>query len=400
MARLQQAPLVLLAALGLSGCLLFTDPINKAPVVTITGPSAPVRGATANYSANVADEDSLLSFELSWAVFPSDASQCASITAAAWSSQAPSSLASNEPFQFKAQNLDVVCLCVQTADHYGATGQACNQITPVNSIPSAVITDVAGYGSGTMRPLCTDIHLSSGSSTYPTGDQQQAGEQVDFKWNGTDPKGQALQSTPCPSPAGSGVDYCFHAGSPGNYNVTLTITDTVSSNGTTTTTSSEPTTFQIPVDVDRPACIQQTSPDVYAQTILLSRSEPPRQFSVSSVADDCDPYPPAATNLQFIWSLFDPTQPSASGQTQWVPQSNFKAVSFPVSQALFPNVRPGDTVKVRLEVRDTPAQDFYSKGQPGGPICPPDTITCYGKDASGNQNDCVRWTTWNVQFQP
>ena len=387
--RLQQALFTFIAALELSGCLLFTDPINKAPVVTITGPSAPVRGTQTDYFALVSDDQGSPS-SLNWAEFASQDQSCLWITAAAWASQSSQSLARDRPYAFMAQTLDVVCLCVQATDPYGATGQACQRIAPINSKPTANITDESVLPQGQpTHPLCSTVHLSAKNSTYPANDQ------VQFNWSmqfaGTNPTGNTIQLARCPGIA-SDVDQCFGASVSGLYTVTLTIADSTTADGTVTTTTSDPFTLPITVDVDRPACIQATTPDVNAQTVLVSRIEP-RTFSVSSVADDCDPYPATSTNLQFVWSLFDPTQPTP----QWLPQTNFNAASLVVSQDLFPDVRPGDTVQVRVEVRDTPTQVFYQEGQPGGPICSQDTITCYD---SGSSNDCVRWTTWNVQFQP
>jgi hypothetical protein len=221
-------------------------------------------------------------------------------------------------------------------------------------------------------------------------------------YSGTSSAGSTIQLADCPGISGDvkHLDECFVASVPGQYTVSLTITDTTTTtDGTSTTTTSAPVTLVVTVDVDKPACIQTTDPAISAATIVLARTDP-RSFVVKNVADDCDSYPSQSTNLQFVWSLFDPTQPDSSGQTQWVPQSNADMAAFTVSPDLFPNVRPGDTVQVRVEARDTPTQNSYANPQlPGAPTCSQDTPTCYSNDASGNPT-CVRWTTWNVQFQP
>ncbi len=413
--RLQQALFTFIAALELSGCLLFTDPINKAPVVTIMPPrdhatQQPVangvvtRNTPVDFYAEVSDDkDSPATIPLSWASFTPDASQsCQSITAASWTAQGSLSQASDVPYEFTASTLNVVCVCVLATDHNGATGQACQRIAPINPRPIAVITDESVVPPGqTTHPLCSTVHLSGRNSTYPTD----PGDQVPFNWtmvySGTGPAGSTLQLTDCPGIAGDvpHIDQCFVASVPGQYTVSLTITDTTTTtNDAATTTMSAPVTLVVNVDVDKPACIQATEPAISAATIVLARTDQ-RSFVVKNVADDCDPYPSQSTSLQFVWSLFDPTRPDSSGQTQWVPQSNADLATFTVSPDLFPNVRPGDTVGVRVEARDKPTQDFYANGQPGGPICSQDTQTCYSKDSSGNPT-CVRWTTWNVQFQP
>jgi hypothetical protein len=181
--------------------------------------------------------------------------------------------------------------------------------------------------------------------------------------------------------------------------VTLSIIDTVVSSGSdaSTITKSEPTSFIVPVNEDTPPCLQRTDPDMYAQRILLARSsDQSRTFSVLSVADDCEPYPlPAGSPnkpAQFVWSVYDSTQASPS----WTYQTN-TSDSFTVSQAMFPNARPGDTIDVRVEVRDTKVQKNYPLVQ----ACSSDTVDiCCGSSACSGINDCIRWTTWTVQFQP
>ena len=420
MGRLPRAYLVFAAALGWSGCLLFTDPINKAPDVTITAPPASdpvVRDERVDYTATVTDDkDSQGSMLVDWAEFTSpNQPSCLWVTAALWASKATTSLAVDVPYPFKAQSLDIVCLCARATDHNGASGQACRRITPVNSTPVAQIVDVAGYVSGQMRPLCSpQVHLSAEYSTFPTGDELQSGEQLQFNWSlqysGTDAAGKSVQLSTCAGIATGKSDQhrCFNAVGPGtetvNYTVTLSITDSVVSNGVTTKAISDPpASFVIPVNVDTPPCIQRTDPDVHAQRILLSRnadlggSYQSRTFRVLNAADDCEafPLPAGSTNLptQFVWSVLN-TQASPN----WSYQTN-TSDSFTVSQASFPNARPGDTIQVRVEARDTPVQKLY---QAGGQVCSTDTVDiCCGSVAcSGSPNDCIRWTTWTVQFQP
>jgi len=402
--RLQEALLAFAAVFGYSGCLLFTDPINEAPVVAITSSDTQVRRDTQTvFTAQVTDDkDDPALVVLKWAEFyPPLGESCARYLAA--SEWVGLSSSNGQTYPFTPKSLTPVCLCVQATDSSGATAQTCTApLTPDNPAPVAVITDQSTIPVGQGKhQLCKTVYLSAEKSTFPATARMLPGEVVQFSWSGTDPAGAAIQFVSC---GGLAVDKddlhrCFKAAVSGNYQIALTITDIVPAGKITITSPSSPAAIQIAVDVDRPACLLSTDPDVYAKTVVLSRSET-RSFTVSNVADDCDPYPPAGTALQFVWSLFDPTQPSSSGLPQWVPQRDFKTTAFPVSQALFPNVRPGDTVQVRLEVRDTPTQLFYSRDQPGGPICTQDTAFCYGKDDAGKMNDCVRWTTWNVQFQP
>jgi hypothetical protein len=372
-------------------------------VVTITSPSNPIiRGEPAEFTATVKDEDSSASFLLKWAEFKSENDRCDGIKAADWSSsKTVKTLASSEAYPFSTQSLDVVCLCAQATDHNGATGQACLPIVPINSKPIAQIVDISGAASNQTRPLCTQVHLSAEGSTFPVGDNLQF--KWDIQYSGSD---STVQLAACTGVDSDKTDQhrCFYAAEAGIYTVTLSIIDTVVSSGSdaSTITKSEPTTFIVPVNEDTPPCLQRTDPDMYAQRILLARNSglggtyQSRTFRVLSVADDCEPYPlPAgSTNkpAQFVWSVYDSTQASPS----WSYQTN-NSDSFTVSQAMFPNARPGDTIEVRVEVRDTKVQKNY----PLVHACASDNVDiCCGSSACSGINDCIRWTTWTVQFQP
>lgn len=411
MGRSPRACLAFTAALGLSGCLLFTDPINKAPVVTIDPHTGQVtRGSPAYFTAGVTDDkDNPASLLLEWAEFLAPQLGCGTITLASWGSNYTSTtLGAFEPYPFTPATLNKVCLCARTTDHNGATGFDCTKtaITPVNAPPVAVIEDVSGVLSDVQRPLCSLVHLSAESSTFIPGDQ--------FNWTILDSTGKSVQLSPCVGVDASkaSLHRCFYAGSKGaqgtgTYTAALTIIDSVVLNGnTTTTTSDPPAKFVIPVAADTPPCLQRTDPDVYAQRILLSRSSDlggtyqSRTFTVLSVLDDCEPYPlPAGLpgpQTQFVWTLYDSTQPSPG----WTYQAN-ASDSFTVSQSLFPNARPGDIVKLRVEVQDTLVQDRLLQSGGQSQACSSDIDICCGGVACGTTNDlCVRWTTWTVQFQP
>jgi hypothetical protein len=247
------------------------------------------------------------------------------------------------------------------------------------------------------------MHLSSEGPSYPQGDK------LKFNWSlkyaGSDTAGRAVQLTTCAGVAADKTDQhrCFYAAGPGTYTVTLSIDDSITVDGNTTTVTSEPAEFSVPVNIDMPPCIQRTDPDVYSQLAFLSLSTSlggsyeSRTFRVLSVADDCEPYPlPAGStnpSTLFKWSVFDSTQPSPS----WSYPTN-ASDSFTVSQALFPNARPGDSIKLRVEVRDRAVQKLYESV---GQACSSDTVDiCCGASACGTPNDCIRWTTWTVQFQP
>jgi len=397
--------LILLSALpgvlGLAGCILFTDPINEAPVVTIDPPSGPVVSGNSVSITGRATDDQDSDISLEWRVFTNPKNLvCSSITAADWPPMTPTTplLASGVSYEFKPSAPDTVCVCARATDHYGASSFQCLAFTPSNPLPVADIVDASstGLGSGKFR-LCSQIHLSAEGSKIPPGDTPT------FTWSGNDPSGTLLQPIDC-----TGVTtkkeqhFCFSASAPGTYTVNLSIEDKYTSDGKAHTSDKVQAQFVASVAADTPACLQRTEPDIFAHTILLSRSSDlgssyqSRTFVVDSVDDDCQPFPQTSTSqtpVQLVWSIWDGTSASPG----WAYQSA-SANSFVISQSRFPNARPGDTVKLRVEARDKPTQDQYQRKINYQP-CPGDLDTCCDGGTCGS-SPCVRWTTWTVQFQP
>jgi hypothetical protein len=378
--------------------LLFTDPINKAPDVSINGPAEVTRGIPTNYTATVTDDrDDPALFILKWLEFDSENQGCGLINATSSPSVGPTLRDRNAPYAFTAQNTDIKCLCVQATDRDGASNFKCLAVTPQNVAPKAVITDVSGASSGQTRPLCSQIELSAEESTFPADDHLQ------FNWvltySGTDPNGKLAQLAACDGKVANLADahrVCFSAAAPGAYTVTLSITDTppAPDGGTAVALTSDQVEFDVSVNPDTPPCLQQTDPDKYSLLTFLSRRlDDSRTFTVLSVADDCEPYPPLRNSkqpAQFVWSVYDATLSSP----KWVYQAN-TTNAFTVTSAMYPSALPGDTIKVRVEVRDSAVPKLTS-------ACPSDqTDLCCGADAcTGSSSDCVRWTTWTVGFQP
>jgi hypothetical protein len=250
-----------------------------------------------------------------------------------------------------------------------------------------VITDESGASSGDLRRLCSQIRLSAEKS------QVQEGDPLAYKWSvqyaGDSAAGRSVQLANC-SDDKTGLHQCMYAAASGLYTVSLTIDDTVDS---TQKISGKSSDYVIRVDVDRPPCLQHTQPDVYTRWILLSGSY---TFQAMSVDDDCEPFPTVSGSLrstQFVWSVLDGTNGATSG---WARQTETSDRLF-IRRENFPNARPGDTIKVRLEARDTPVQQAYAT-KADYKVCD-DIDLCCGTEAC-DANACVRWTTWTVQFQP
>jgi hypothetical protein len=396
-----RALFVIALALGSSGCLLFTDPINEAPKVKIQPHPDPVyRGTPTEFYAQVSDDQSPLPSDVRWQEFTrEDEEGCTWVTAAEWAKlpEPPPFVSSDAPFGLNTSARRVTCLCVQVFDQQRASGQDCARITPLPKPPEAKITTVSGVAISTQQPKCSQIQLSAAQSVFVEADD------IEFKWTldyaGPDPAGKQTQLVDCPNPKPQRHEYqCFYAAVPGVYTVTLTVTDTPQGMDSAT---SAPASFAITIREDVPACLEQTSPLMTAKLILLrSSSVDSRTFTVDTVKDDCEPYPPRrdTPTLQestFVWSVLDGT----TGQTTWRVQPNpANSNAFTIDQQSFPNARPGDTIGLRVEIRDTPAQLLY---QTAGPLCKdPTTAICCGASGCTGANDCVRWTTWTVQFLP
>jgi hypothetical protein len=392
--RWHQLALLVAAALGLAGCLLLSDPVNKAPTVTVSYPGLPIyRSQTVDFSATVKDDrDAPSQLELRWDVLsPKDADPkvgndgtCLTIGAADWRKGLPVARL-DQPFQYKFDDADAKCVCAEVTDSKGAKGYGCSQpIKPSNPVPVPAITDESGASSGDLRRLCSQIRLfGENKAEWPAVDP------LAYKWSvqysGDDSAGRSVQLVNCPDDK-TGAHQCMYAAASGTYTVSLSIEDTVDPK-----ISGKSSDYVIRVDIDRPPCIRRTEPDVYAHWILSSGSY---TFKALSVDDDCEPYPQVSGSrgpTQFVWWVFDNT---SGGTATWARQTE-SSDSFLISKAKFPNARPGDTIKVRLEVRDTKVQDDY---QSNHKVCD-DIDLCCGPEGC-TANECVRWTTWMVQFQP
>jgi hypothetical protein len=397
--RLLRACFVIALALGPSGCLLFTDPINEAPKVKIQEHPDPVyRGFDTDFYVQVSDDQSPPPSYVRWSEFTNeDEEGCTWVTLAEWTKllEPPQLISSDAPYSLNTSARHVTCLCAQAVDQEGAAGQDCARIEPLTKPPEAGITALPGSSVAGPQPKCSQIQLSAAGSKFVEADD------IQFKWTleyaGQDPAGNQSQLVDCPglTPPKPYAYQCFYAAAPGVYTVTLTITDTPLGMAGAT---SEPASLGITILEDTPACLEQTSPVMTAKWIVLEKYAS-RTFTVDSVKDDCEPFPPRrdTPTLQesmFVWYVLDGT----TGQTDWRVQPNpANSNSFTIDQQSFPNARPGDTIGLRVEIRDTPAQLLY---QTAGPLCSDATAVCCGAGGCTGTNDCIRWTTWTVEFRP
>ncbi len=399
--------LSIVLAFGLSGCLLYTDPINDPPSVRVTV-LFPAKEAHRNEAATaVADvhdaQDGDSRLNVTWTRFAAtgEDDDCAWVNASAWQDNPKIEAGDKDKphaLTFTTTSLDPLCLCARVLDTRGAAGYGCAAVRPVNREPTAVLQDLAGVPAGEARPLYSLVHLSADKSLDPDDDPMQFDWQLQF--TGTDPAGEQVQLVRCDGVAEAEAERhrCFQAQVPGTYRVTLKVGDSLGD-------WSEPTILDVPVKQDTPPCLQLTDPDLRARRIMLSRandlggSYESRAFVVRNVADDGEPYPQpndARPAARFWWFVKDLTAATPKWQ-----QRVESSPSLTISQADFPRALPGDTVQLRVEVRDTGVQQAYENhaydklNHDGWPCSLDDEICCEDDDCN-----CVRWTTWTVQFQP
>lgn len=406
--RSSSAYLAVSALVGLSGCLLFTDPINEAPKVTIRGPDTEevVRGQDVVFWIATLEDDEKLT-QVEWAAIEAVNRGCSSITNANWKDARETSppLDRNVSYIFKPYALDVMCICARATDSHGAVGfsSPCLRLEPQNAPPEARIVDVEGYNSEATRPLCSTIHLSAATSKFPTSKD----DIVDFSWSlvysGSDPSGANAHLGEC-SGVASDVTMqhkCFYAAVPGTYTVTLSITDTPSASVGGGPLTSAPVSFVAKVAADRPAWLRRTNPEWDAQIVVLSRSSDlggsyeSRTFEVTSVDDDCEPIPAPAgkREARLLWSIWG----ADKSKPDWEYQAT-SSKSLEVNQTRFPDALPGDVVKIRVEVLDAAADNLYKT--PGYSPCPAEVDICCEAGDCASKDPPVRWTTWKVLFQP
>lgn len=392
--------LTFFAWIFLPSCLLVSEKANRPPQVTIVNNTMDVyRQKPLSLSALVKDDqDAPSSLRLTWIAIANKGSDCDAISKDDF--RVGLVAGTTENYDYTATTLEPTCVCVEVTDHQGATAHDCHLLQAKNLPPVVVLEDVLKIPSGEMRPLHSAVRLTAAASKDPESDPLQYVWAIHY--SGADPLGKVVHLGSCTDtlPSEEPTARCFYATAAGTYEVTLKVADTVQRQGISETNWSEPVKFIVPVDVDRPPCIERTFPDSRAQRILLSRSTDlgglyeSRVFQVLSVADDGEPFPlPLGTRkipAKLIWYVFDSTQPSPT----WVRQAS-ESDQLLVSQSRFPNARPGDTVRIRLEVRDSLVDANYQDW-----ICPQDQDYCCAPGSCAVKDACLRWTTWTVQFQP
>ena len=391
-------PLLLcLLASGTAGCLLFTDPINTAPSVTITpGPEPPqlVRSKTAQFTAIATDPDqSSDSLRFDWY---QDKSCDNAFLGAEALSEAPAppnpGHAAFPPFQ--PTDLGSGCVAVVVTDKHGATASATQKYEVVDQAPSAVIeiqhtADQPAPVDGQPYPLAlySKITLSGASSKDP--DPQDDINSLTPIWLVYSSDGTQILLPGCPDSLKGALVCTFSTTTPGTYRVQLLVNDSNNLQGNAEQ-SIQVEGDQLPkIVLDS---VQPLPPTSSSDPPLLLFADKANTFTINRVEDDGDPYPRSDSSSPilnspagFVWFIRRPNAPLfdrviVAGPTFTIPKGTFDAQ---------------DIVQVRVEYHDR-----VTACQPRTPgcdavfaACDPNATICYSSDFR------VEWVTWTVEFR-
>jgi hypothetical protein len=354
-----------------SGC--FTGPINRPPSVSIDPLDTPaLRKQSVMFHAQADDPDGD-PFFLKWAFASSDC------TAGPPDPGVPSG-GDGKSYVVSGKNTDgPFCVWVTATDSHGATKSDSKSTDPQDQPPTAAIKIVspdpaAITTAGIFYPLYSTVQLSP-ESMDPEGDSLMPPIlALDHA-----PPGSAAHLVACGPPNGS--DECFVADVPGEYDVSLTVSDAFGKQGTAPPQ-------KIIVLSDQAPCIGPSDPDFLmspmVEVTLPSSANPTPDplpsFTIHSVADDGAPWPPGPKGgATFRWYVS-----TNDGQQFQFFNNDYPTLPL-ASTGLY---KTGDIVKVRVEVSDrNPMNDAALTG-------------CNQKDdLCQSVPGCFQRVTWSVDFR-
>jgi len=326
---------ILLAAL-LAGsstqCLLYTDPINVKPEVTITEfPSASLtRKQSAHFAARAHDPDQdAASLRLTW--YLGDGACPTNLDQAMTMGERQGTSATMD---FTPTELGPFCAWVVVTDEHGARAFDARPGEVDNRPPTAALAVLAppeavGKSGVPSVALYSELRLSGAGSADPDGDA------LTYSWRILLPDNTTAMPDACAAPAPT--DLCYVVRAPGAHRFELRVRDQA-------TTNPAPLVQEVMVRPDAPPCVVRTDPP-FDLASLAPDSREPLVFRVLEVQDDGDPLPaPAgrASDSTFVWYARPGTSGAFDRYFRSLDQLSIPAVSY----------QPGDVLQVRVEYRD------------------------------------------------
>lgn len=363
---------------AVTGCLLG-EPINEAPRVTIDVPPTLYRGQATTVAARVDDDDPGAA-SVQWGRSKGDCPQ--NILALGEDMVA----ARGSSWTFRVDGTDLtdnpnatLCFWATVTDRHGARAEAHATAMIVNRAPTGglAISGPSLRSSGVRLRTTVRLDVTALDPDPDDGAHLKTEVSVDA------PDGSRAATMSCPGPGATNVPppVCFVAQLTGTYRAHATVTDPWGGVATT----------DLAVDVlkDQPPCINSVSagglPEAWdaSQALILSDVSAPVHFSVQTVVDDVDPWPPdgAIQASPFTWayrSVGDPQFHLIAGPSS--SRFDLPAESYVV----------GDEVEVRVAYSDA-AHRIDLLMPPAG--CSEEDPGC-----SIAADGCFQWITWRVRY--
>jgi hypothetical protein len=290
------AVMLVLVCVATEGCILFTDPINSKPMVSIDQPTETIfRGGTVMITASVSDPDGD-PVRLEWST-----SQDACKPTLLLSDRPPTIYQSppGDPtfkLLFMPGDASTVCVWVLATDPHGATAFDAKTVSSEDLPPAAMITvlEPTTTAPSGLYELYSTFHLSAARSSDPDGDAI-----MSPTWQLVGMPSAAMPHLArCPSATPTDFLECLDVGgTAGKYEIELTVSDGMMVGSTTTI---------LMVDDDHPACVSKTDPSQAASPLILDPSES-KTLTVTEILDDGSPLPTPVegthTPPTFAWTV-------------------------------------------------------------------------------------------------
>ena len=324
--------LLCLLASGTGGCLLFTDPINTAPTVSVAtqDPFNLVRSKAALFAADAFDPDqSTDSLRFDWY----QGKTCDKAL------NAPPS-PGKATFQFQPTDLGPGCVVVVVTDNRGATASAAQNYQVVDQAPTASIEiqNTAGQPApvaGQPYPLALYSEITLVGCELEDS-LRQLPKLLTPIWHVFATDSTEITMPGCPDNSKGAFVCTFSATAPGSYRVQLVVNDP-SNLQSVAEQLIQVAGDQLPsIDIKS---AQPLPPTSSSASPLLLFANLPNTFTINRVEDDGDPYPPSdssdstsASPAGFVWYIRGPGPTSTvferwigSGPTFTISEGKFKA---------------------------------------------------------------------------
>jgi hypothetical protein len=347
---------------GPAGCLLYTDGINVAPMVSIIRPDPIVRGAGLTFSAQVLD-DQTVPFQYRWGAAHGGCPGTGALPVDTFASD------TTPAFMVQLDHSGDHCVFVSVTDDHGATSSATTDVHVDNRQPSAVISRVgaATPAPGTQIPLYSDLRFTGHDrSTDPD-----PADRLTYSWTLTPPAGAAGSPPACND--GATDDACFSVDQVGTYLLVMVASD----NEDTAVTQ---LSFEV---ADQRPCIVATDPP-FAVAPIVHDPSLDLSLAVTGVDDDGDPLPAPANRpsmASFVWAW------RIGGSGQFTRLATYDLPTYNVPAGSF---QSGQTLEVRVEAHDRVQRvdELLACYQ-----MQPQPLVCVVAPA------CDQWVTWTVELR-